>query len=267
MYFFYLDESGHIDYKSNVKFYVLTALAVRADDWDCIQEQMFELKRKIFKRRNVAQYEIKSNWLRQPKERARVEYLSKLSPDDLTAMGEGLYQVLLDQTCPKTIISVVVNKDAMLKTYGQSADPPNLYAYKLLLERISLFLNDKNAEGIVICDRYANQTDDLLNQTHVHTHHNGGYSWKKLKNIKENLFFVDSKFNNLIQLADICSYNVFRAFTYDEPDYPYFQKTLPLVRKVDGYSLLKVGITVRPNPDQIKQPEILNMVNFLKAQK
>jgi hypothetical protein len=267
MYFFYLDESGHIDYKSNVRFYVLTALAIKADDWEFVQEQMFDLKRKVFNRRNVAHYEIKSNWLRQPKERARIDYLAKLSPEALTFLGDGLYEVILDQSCPKTIISIVINKDAMLKTYGQAAEHPNLYAYRLLLERISLFLNDKNENGIVICDRYANQTDDLLNQNHVHTHHAGGYSWKKLKNIKENLFFVDSKFNNLIQLADICSYNVFRAFRFDEPNYPYFQKILPLFRKVDGYSLLKVGLTVRPNPDKVSQPEISKILDFLKVQK
>ena len=38
--------------------------------------------------------------------------------------------------------------------------------------------------------------------------------------------FTDSALSNGIQLADLCGYNVYRAFRNKEFSYPYFTKTL-----------------------------------------
>lgn len=42
-------------------------------------------------------------------------------------------------------------------------------------------------------------------------------------------FFVESYLSNGVQLADLCAYNIFRAFKYESEDYEYFQKILPYI--------------------------------------
>jgi hypothetical protein len=49
----------------------------------------------------------------------------------------------------------------------------------------------------------------------------------QFRHIVEYPFFTDSKLSNGVQLADLCAYNVHRAFRSQDFAYPYFQRLLP----------------------------------------
>ena len=138
MYLFYIDDSGQIDYSQQTsKYFVFNALGFESSEWQSINQQIVDLKKSILKTPNAELLEIKSNWLRIPKEREKHWYLDKLKTSELKSLTDGLFNIVLNNNT--TLIASVINKDNMLKEYGQKAFKPNIYAMELLLERISLF--------------------------------------------------------------------------------------------------------------------------------
>jgi len=168
-----------------------------------------------------------------------------------------------------TLIASIINKNNMLKEYGQKAFAPNVYGMELLLERISLFMNNNYPEkqAIIVADKCSNDIESLLNQNHIdHRNNHNGYSWKNLSNIVENLLFDDSKYSNFIQMTDLCAYNVFRAFRDKNPDYHFFRKVLPKYNADKNGCLLNYGIVCKPFDTSQKNTKS-NMIEFLKTYK
>lgn len=226
MYLFYIDESGEIAYNSGSKYFVFNALGINANNWKNINAQVNELKSAIFKSENAPVLEIKSNWLRYPKEREKKQYLANLSQEELLQLSHGLYDIIVNNDC--VLISTVVNKDSLLRRYGLEKPEPNIFSIQYLLERISLYMdfNNNNDQAIIVMDKCSDSIEKMLNRTHT-LQLTEGYSWKGVKNIIENIMFVDSQYNNFIQLTDLCAYNINRAFKDDNPDYEFFQRILP----------------------------------------
>lgn len=264
MFLFYIDDSGQIDYNPNAsEYFVYNALGFDSDEWDKINQEVVKLKQNIFKTPNAELLELKSNWIRIPKEREKRWYLNKLTEEELRDLSQGLLDIIINNKI--TLIAVVINKNNMLKEYGQNAYPPNIYAMELLLERISLFMNKNNPDkqAIIIADRSSNNIEALLNKSHIeHRNNKKGYTWKNLSIIIENLLFVDSKYSNFIQLTDICAYNIFRAFKDRNPGYEFFRKILSKYDKDEKNCLLNYGIVCKPlNARRQCASEI---INFLK---
>lgn len=268
MFLFYIDDSGQIDYHPKASdYFVYNALGFDSSKWNEINQQVVELKQKVFKTPNAELLEIKSNWIRIPKEREERWYLKKLSNDELKELSVGLLDIVLKNEI--TMIATVINKNNMLKEYGQRAYSPNIYAMELLLERISLFMNDNypGKQAMIIADKCSNDIESLLNKNHVdHRNKHNGYSWKNLSNIIENLLFVDSKYSSFIQLTDLCAYNIFRAFKDKNPDYPFFKKILPKYNSNKDGCLLNYGIVCKPF-DSSKKNITSDMIKFLKTYK
>ena len=67
-----------------------------------------------------------------------------------------------------------------------------------------------------------------------------------IPNIVEYPFFTRSELSNGVQLADQLAYNVYHAFRYENPEYPYFKKLLKqFYSGRDGATLH--GLKVWPN--------------------
>lgn len=264
MFLFYIDDSGQIDYNPNAsEYFVYNALGFDSHNWNRINQQIVKLKQSIFKTPNAELLELKSNWIRIPKERDKRWYLGKLTELELKKLSNGLLDIIINNEI--TLIAAVINKNNMLKEYGQNAYPPNIYAMELLLERISLFMNKNHndKQAIIIADKCSNNIEGLLNKNHIeHRNKHGGYTWKNLSIIIENLLFVDSKYSNFIQLTDICAYNVFRAFKDKNPNYEFFRKILPKYDKNEQNCVLNYGIVCKPFDTSKKSAS--NMINFLK---
>jgi len=213
MYLFYLDESGEREYESGGKYFVLCALGVPVDQWRALNNDVLTLKNTYFQDPSV---EIKSNWLRIPKEREK-RYLSRypISEAELAEFVEKLYDALLSYNV--TLIATVIDKEQMQEQYKQPQSPSSL-AYRLIFERIELMLEEQaDAYGLVIFDKITDLEikkkgyENLLTRQHLR-YLEKGTEFIQINQIIEGLLLIPSHENNMLQLADLCSYNIYRQF-------------------------------------------------------
>lgn len=129
MYFFYVDESGsldtavtgnHADGSSFAKdhLYVLAAVSLYESRWHGFEKTLNRKKLELWdvhRRTNstapqldLADCEIKSTWIRIPKERAQRRFLAGLTDDELTNLVALYYQQLAYHNM--NVFAVVVDK-------------------------------------------------------------------------------------------------------------------------------------------------------------
>ena len=256
MYLFYLDESGEREYESSSRYFVLCAVGIRTKDWKAINTDILALKKTYF---GTVDVEIKSNWLRIPKERERRYRVPfGISDTELREFTDKLYDIL--QAYDTVIIAAVVDKKAMSQQYNQPQAPSSL-AYRLVLERIELFLqrNTERMNGIVIYDKITELKikkkgyENLLYRQHLR-YLEKGTDFVQVNQIVEGLLFISSHENNLLQVPDLCAYNIYRQFRefgeewhaaeHFEHRYEYFKRIEPYLHRSDkghyaGYGIKK----------------------------
>lgn len=257
MYLFYLDESGEREYESQGRYFVLCALGLPVNEWRALNNDVLMLKHAYF---HDARVEIKSVWLRIPKEREK-RYITRyhITEEDLKEFVGKLYDALLSYNI--TIIASVIDKKQMQDQYKQPQSPSSL-AYRLLFERIELFLeNRSNSFGLILFDKITDLQvmkkgyEDLLTQQHLR-YLEKGTEFVRVNRIVEGLLFVPSHENNLLQLADLCGYNIYRQFVMygDEWNahhrftsrYPYFAKIESKLDRSPAGEYLGYGIKKFP---------------------
>jgi hypothetical protein len=269
MYFFYIDESGSRDPQvfkkksdgtvaSKDHIYVLTAISLYEWKWRHFDRQIanlkLELRDHLYRTRHLkfdlADCEVKSNWIRNPKERReKSPFLDALSEADLERLVACYFQQLSQQRM--TLFAVVIDKR---KLFGH-IDQELLHkkAYELLLERIENFMADfhsKHQAWIVMDD-----TEKALNRA-VHIKHavlqGEGNQNARFHHIVEYPFFTDSKLSNGVQLADLCAYSIYRAFKTQDFKYHYFRELLPFFYRREKADQLD-GLKVFPNDSELVQ--------------
>lgn len=155
MYFFYFDESGSRDPSvgttANPKnhLYVLLAVGMYEGQWRPFDSEISLLKLELahFLKRDgkgdfeLADCEVKSNWVRIPAERAkRSPFLDGLHPKDLTRLAEAYYGQVIER---KTVIMATVIDKRYLRDYmnheqlHKKAYEPSIGADTALHEGIS----------------------------------------------------------------------------------------------------------------------------------
>lgn len=245
MYFFYMDESGtrgpaktEIGADGSLvdsdHIYVLLAAGLWEGRWSRLDRSVnnlkLELSDRLYRiqgtRLTLADCEVKSATLRNPKERqARSpQFLGKLPADDLTRLAELFMTQIREQNI--VLFAVVVDK-RKLRSF-MTAELLHKKAYELLLERIEHCLaeyHDKH-NGIIVMDDTQKQLNQALAMKHAYFQREGNRNLR-FKHIIESPFFTDSRLSNGVQLADICAYNVYRAFRGQDFAYPWFSEMLP----------------------------------------
>jgi hypothetical protein len=243
MYFFYIDESGTKDPEvtrtkadgtvvKKEHLYVLTAVSLFEYRWREFERQICNLKlelsdhlyRHTGTRYDLAKCEVKSTWLRLPEQRARESpFLNALVDKDRTRIAEEFYSQLAPMRMH--LFSVVVDKR---KLFGH-VDHDILFkkAYEILLERIEHYLWEYHPkhQGVIVIDDTGRTTNRSLAMKHAFIQREGNQVMR-FHHVVEYPMFTDSALSNGIQLADLCGYNVYRAFRNKEFSYPYFTKML-----------------------------------------
>ena len=258
MYFFYFDESGSRDpsvgTRANPKdhLYVLLAVGMYERQWRYFDSDLSRLKLELayFLRRDgkgnfeLADCEVKSNWVRIPAERAkRSPFLDGLHPQDLRRLTEAYYEQV---TKRKTVIMAAVIDKRYLLEY-MNHEQLHKKAYELLLERIQHYMREYHAkhQALIVMDDTSTQLNRAVAMKHALFQRAGNQNMS-FPSIVEYPFFTRSELSNGVQLADLLAYNVYRAFRYEDFDYPYFKRLLPnLYRRSDGTEL--AGLKVWPN--------------------
>jgi len=260
---FYIDDTGTkelADLRTYLFAYI--GISIMEKNEDTIVEKISSLKMKYFKTTDV---ELKSTWLRIPEHR----FMKYVKPYNISERELYYFTVELFNTIrlsPIHCIGSVVDKNRLLKTYRKILFDPSPVCYELLLQRIAnyatqyfidevnIFIDDMSGKNIT-----GSEWKELLIKYHRKL--KKGYSplyrtWIKRKKmdysrICEDIVFIDSKDSVLIQIADLCAYNVMRQAreywcNFDNP--PFYK----------GYSWIKPIMHCNPKSGQILRFGVVN---------
>lgn len=265
MYLFYVDESGTLDPEvtgtrrdgstyDKEWIYSLTAFGLFENKWRAFYNPIIKHKRYLIQkieqrtgiRIDLHKCEMKSTWIRIPKKRAEHPFLSQLGDEEITQLVETYYRGL--ETLPVRLFSVVVDK----RYLREHMDRHQLHrkAWELLCERIELFMREFHPKhkALLVADDVSKQDNISLSLKHSYFLENATSSGLNFKNIIETPFFVRSELSEGVQFADLCSYNVYRAFRQSDWEYPPFKRLIPKMYFSQNTHNTKIdGLKIFPN--------------------
>lgn len=251
MYIFYVDESGNRDPNSSDSIYVLTALGIFDGRWKSFYSFLTDKKRSLMARIHkdtgirleLDDCEVKSNWVRIPKERKKRPFLANLTDDELDDLIDSYYKQI-DYHHIK-LFAVVIDK-SRLDAY---MDQIRIHrkAWELLCERIENFMREDHNRhnAIMVSDDMSRQENRSLAMKHSYLLETRTSSGLPLKHIVEMPLFVRSELSEGVQLADLCAYNFYSAYQYRDFSKPAFNRILPYLytsrntpgHKIDGLKI------------------------------
>ena len=276
-YRLYIDDSGTKEYapernynSGNTRYFVLGGVLTSIETAREISSTLCSVKREYF---GTDEVEIKSNWLRIPKERKK-RYLLPYGMEEhgIRNFVEEYYSKL--EELDFVLIACVVDKLHMAEDYQEPWYAPAV-AYELMIQRAQREMEGKGFFSVEIDNMTGatpkhRQYSENLRQQHAKMRQHGsslqrGMAFDRLLG---SLRFVDSAQSELVQVADIAAYNVFRQFTeYGEewesasrepkastpltlPTYQYFRRLGPKFRasptgRIQGYGVVKMPLRNR----------------------
>lgn len=272
----YVDDSGTREYDDDQNYetsgkslyFVYGGIFVDQDAAALLVPKLREHKRLTF---GVADVEIKSNWLRIPKER-RVRYLERFGKTDeqLRTFVDGYYQLMVQ--APIELIGSVVNKQHMQEDYAPPRAPwyAPTAAYEFLMQRAVQAVPAGSTLGVTIDDISGKTPRRNLYKKLVAEHHaklraNGSRFVPKVsfKCLDSPIRFVASQHFELIQAADLVSYCIQRQFRdhgeeWEQPKaagasltmYSYFRRITGKFRtdgsgRIQGFGIAKCPLRRR----------------------
>lgn len=272
MYFFYVDESGNrdpstagvrADGTSSAKdpIYVLLATCLHESRWGAFDHELADaklgLRAKLHQLKHIAlpslaDCEVKSTSLRVPKQPGKKGYstfVHNLEPSDLTYLSQLYFSQIAKHHM--RVFAVVIDKRELQS--HMTAETMHKKAYELLLERIEHFMAEyhRKERGLIVMDDTQKQLNHAVAMKHAYFLREGN-SNLRFRHIVEYPFFTDSQLSHGVQLADLCAYNVYRAFNRSDFAYPYFLQLLPAFYRSERTSLDKLdGLKVWPDSSSL----------------
>lgn len=233
MYLIYIDESGRpgLSRKDPRKHLALTGVFIEDSNWNQIALEFNKIKLDIFGREDI---EFKSNLIR--RRESPFDILSEEAYKNLTDRLERFFQ-----SAPLTLITAVINVDALISKYTQPADPYEL-AYQFIIERGNRLMIENKHYGMIILDSKSGQLRiDTGSQDHkliILTN----LLRKKIDRILGDISFGDSRYMVGLQIADLAIYPFFHRFEYNKPDYITYRLMENKLRKgprgeIEGFGL------------------------------
>lgn len=221
----YIDDSGTKEYAASPsdylttgksRYFVFGGVLVTTTESGNLAGQIKSLKRQTF---GTDAVEIKSNWLRIPKEQER-RYRQPYGVDGaaIEAFVQSFYAVITKADL--RLFAAVVDKVHVQEDYSSPWYAPAI-AYEILMQRIDLEVKPPDSVSVIIDDMTGatpkgNQYRKNLLAHHEQLRKSGSrlLSGKgfNFASVLPGIRFVDSAVSNLVQVADIISYNVYRQF-------------------------------------------------------
>lgn len=258
MYFFYFDESGSRDPSTGTPtnpkdhLYVLLAVGMYERQWRPFESSISNLKLRFInslKRDygndfDLADCEVKSNWVRIPEtRRQKSPFLDALTATNMKNLTDIFFQQVIERNM--VIVATVIDKRYLY--HHITHETLHTKAYEFVLERIQNYMYEhhRKHQALIVMDDTSKQLNRAVAMKHAFFQRAGNKN-VKFKNIVEYPFFTRSELSNGVQLADLLAYNVYRAFKDTNLDYPYFTNILPnFYRGIDGETLH--GLKVWPD--------------------
>lgn len=269
MYFFYVDESGSRDPKvtgtrkngttfAKEHLYVLAAVGLFEWKWRRFERAIANLKLELMDNLrklhhvslDLADCEVKSNWLRNPKEReACSQFLHLLTDGQRIRIVETYYRQIKAQNM--LLFAVVIDKRKLHAHVTH--ETLHKKAYELLLERIEHYLAEYhgNHQGLIVMDDTQRQLNRAVAMKHAYFQREGNVNIR-FHHIVEYPFFTESTLSNGIQLADLCAYNIYRAFRGLDFSYKFFEPLIPVIYTSKKTAANKLdGLKVFPEDSEL----------------
>jgi hypothetical protein len=258
MYIFYVDESGNRNPKSSDPVYVVTALGIFEYRWKPFYRSITDRKRnlieRIFKdtgvRLQLADCEVKSNWVRIEIERKKHKFLANLTESELNSLVDLYYSQI---NAHHLKLFVVVIDKAKLFAY---MDQMKLHrkAWELLCEAIENFMREEHDRhnAVIVTDDMSRQENQSLAMKHAYFLETRTSSGLPLKHIVEMPLFVRSELSEGVQLADLCAYNFYAAYLYRDFSGKRFNELVPCVFNSQTTSGNKIdGLKIFPDSSEL----------------
>lgn len=268
----YIDDSGTKEYASNPaeyagprgksRYFVFCGLLISVAEAGVLTNQIKQEKLSTF---GTALVEIKSNWLRIPRERQN-RYLDPHGIDDaaLDQFVSNIYGLV--KASDLKFIAAVVDKLHVQEDYPQPWYAPAI-AYELVLQRVESDAKATTDVAVIIDDMSGatpkgNQYKLNLQRQHRRLKQIGGQlrPGTTFDHISAQRF-VNSAISNMVQIADLAAYNVYRQFNqygadWERPGignlgmYKYFEEISDKFRmdangRVQGYGIAKFPLRTR----------------------
>lgn len=248
-YMMYIDDSGTKEYADKtVNLFCYAGIILRREDANGYVQIIKQIKERYFSG-NIP--EIKSNWLRIPKERKK-HFLIPYNITDrcLNSFTKELYKTI--NSFNLHVIGVVVDKVKLKEKYLKFNFYPSSICYEFILQRIANYSTQyKIPKVTIVIDDMSGKTPRgsewkklLIQQHKTLLQGNSPFypKWSQRSNMNYNminrhLYFRDSAQSQLIQIADLCAYNIFRQAreswnNFDkEPFYQGYKWILPIMHK------------------------------------
>ena len=210
MYFLYFDESGNTGFDPVQRFFTLAALAAQARHCLSIQQRLTDLKFKFFPTVQPYEIEIKGRNLIHGK-----GFFENVRQETRESILHEIYGLLKSE--PLQLFATVLDKeDPALQRLRLSSDDVYRYAYKNLIQRVDTFLGKEATPGLVLIDSMASSIRSDLKDARLVSFHLEYLHEMRRANLETSVVeypvFVQGQFFAAIQLADVCAYQLFRAF-------------------------------------------------------
>jgi hypothetical protein len=227
VYLFYVDESGNAQMNAAsvaaYPWFTLGAVGIPDRQWWAINTELTALKERYFPGVSARDVEIKSIALRSwGTPRARWPW-TLLNSDQAHALADKLYAVYAHYGL--SLFAVSVDK-AVHRKLGPSPAHPYEIAFAALLQSINRFLVGCDEIGLCFLDEFKGVDRQVISE-YTWRRRAGGKAAQTVERIIERPALVTSHDTQMISLADILAYNVYRRFRENDPTYSYFVRLQP----------------------------------------
>jgi hypothetical protein len=140
-----------------------------------------------------------------------------------TKLMNDIYEVISSTRQGLTIFAAVVEKRALMYKYSGRVEPYDR-AFEGLCTMFNYFLRRMQTQtrnvlrGIVVFDEARPSLSKQIRSLLAHFQA-GGTRWATMTNLIETAFFFDSRNSRIMQIADFCSYAVYRWYEANDPTY------------------------------------------------
>lgn len=222
-YAFYIDDSGTKEYavkpedysrSGNSRYFVFGGVLITTAASGLLSERLKEIKLAAFGTDNV---EVKSNWLRIPKERER-RYVLRfgLTDEQIEQFVHALYREIA--LADLRLFAAVVDKVHVQERYATPWYAPAI-AYEVLMQRIAKEVSRPDTVSVIVDDMTGATPKGRQYRANLIRHHdqlcrNGStlVSGLDFSAVLPGIRFVDSARSHLVQISDVIAYNVYRQF-------------------------------------------------------
>jgi len=209
-------------------WFTLGAVGIHDSQWWAINSTLTTLKTRYFPGVPVSEIEIKSTALRSwGTPRAKWPW-TLLNAGQARSSVEEFYAIYADYDLP--LFAAGLDKVAHRRI---GTNPPHPYevTFAALLQSINRFLTERNeAErnevGLCFLDEFKG-VDRQVISWYTWRRRAGGETARTVARIVERPAFIVSRDSQMVSVADIFIYNVYRQFRENDLTYPYFVRLLP----------------------------------------